>query len=184
MKNKFLYLFIIVFCQNLFSQTRIKGNVLLMPLGMLNGAMEAKVSDKFTIQPEVFVSPWKSFLDKRFEVYYASTEARYYFKESFEGFYVGGNVGVAFFHIKKWNYLDSPKYQRGTTFLMGATLGYQYKISEKLNADFFFGGGNSQAFYHGYYEGGNERYDDVNPWNRSGEWIPYKGGVMISYKLK
>jgi hypothetical protein len=63
-------------------------------------------------------------------------------------------------------------------------VGYQYKISENWNADFFLGGGTSQGFYHGYDEVDGDRYEGGNPWNRSGEWIPYKGGIMISYKLK
>ncbi len=182
-KTFFLLLFLSVF-HNFSAQTYIKGNVLLLPLGIGNVAMESKINDKFTIQPEFFVSPWKSFLDKRFQIYYFSVEGRYYFKEIFNGFYVGGNVGLAFFDIKKWNYLESTKYQRGYTFLLGATVGYQYKINENWNADFFLGGGTSQGFYHGYNEINGERYEGGNPWNRSGEWIPYKGGVMVSYKLK
>ena len=184
MKKGFFILLMIIFCENLSAQTYIKGNAVLLPIGMYNGALEAKINDKITIQPEFFVSPWKRFLGKRFQVYYISGEGRYYFKESFNGFYVGGNVGIAFFDIKKWNYLDSTKYQRGYTFLLGATVGYQYKISENWNADFFLGGGTSQGFYHGYNEVDGERYEGGTPWNRSGEWIPYKGGIMISYKLK
>jgi hypothetical protein len=166
------------------AQTYVKANVVTLPVGMVNFALEAKVNDHITLQPEFFVSPWKSFLGKRFQVYYFSTEGRYYFKESFKGFYAGGNFGIAFFDLKKWNYLESTKYQRGYTILMGATIGYQYPINDRWNADFFLGGGTSQGFYHGYNETDGQRYETSAPWNRSGEWIPYKGGVMISYKLK
>jgi hypothetical protein len=66
MKKSFLLLLMIVYCQFLTAQTYIKGNAVLLPVGMFNGALETKINDKFTIQPEFFASPWKSFLDKRF----------------------------------------------------------------------------------------------------------------------
>ena len=47
----------------------------------------------------------------------------------------------------------------------------------------FLGGGNSQGFYKGYYLNSNIRYEPAEKYNKSGEWIPYRGGVMISYKL-
>lgn len=184
MKKKICVILLFITVQFSFAQTRAKANLVLLPAGMLNFALEAKLNNHFTLQPEFFVSPWKSFLGKRFQVYYFSTEGRYYFNESFKGFYVGGNFGIALFDLKKWNYLQSTKFQRGYTLLMGATVGYQYKINENWNADVFLGGGTSQGFYHGYNETDGQRYEGSEPWNRSGEWIPYKGGLMISYKLK
>lgn len=184
MKKTFLLFSLILFSASSQAQTRIKGNILLLPLGIANVALEAKLNNHVTLQPEFLVSPWKSFFGEHFQIYYTSVEARYYFKESFKGFYLGGNVGLAFFDLKKWNYIDSPKYQRGHNLLIGATLGYQYQINDSWNADFFFGGGNSEGFYHGYYEEDGQRYENSNPWNRSGEWIPFKGGIMISYQLK
>jgi hypothetical protein len=50
--------------------------------------------------------------------------------------------------------------------------------------DIFAGGGWHQGFYHGYYNDGTPgRYEKAPNWNKSGEWLPYRGGVMISYKL-
>lgn len=184
MEKRFYLLFLGLFFQFSLAQTYAKANVALLPLGMPNMALEAKINNHITLQPEFFISPWKSFLGKRFQIYYFSLEGRYYFKESFNGFYAGGNFGLALFDLKKWNYLESTKYQRGYTILMGATVGYQYKINDNWNADFFLGGGTSQGFYHGYNETDGQRYEGSAPWNRSGEWIPYKGGIMISYKLK
>ena len=184
MKKAILLFLLMVALENYSAQTYIKGNILSLPIGIANGALEAKINNQFTIQPEFFASPWKSFFSKRFQVYYFSAETRYYFKESFNGIYLGGNAGIALFDIQKWNYFNSTKYQRGYTFLLGFTVGYQYKINENFNADVFLGGGTSQGFYHGYNEINGERYEPKNPWNRSGELIPYKGGIMISYKLK
>ena len=70
--------------------------------------------------------------------------------------------------------------------MLGAAVGYQLQWAERWNVDFFLGGGTSQGFYHGYEkkEEGISRYEKSAPWNKSGEWIPYRGGVMISYKLR
>ena len=56
-------------------------------------------------------------------------------------------------------------------------------ISEKLNLDMYLGGATSQGFYHGYDIIDGQRYEPKNPWNRSGELIPYKIGVALSYKI-
>jgi hypothetical protein len=42
--------------------------------------------------------------------------------------------------------------------------------------------GNQQGFYHGYYISTGERYETAKNWN-SGEWLPYRGGVMVSYRI-
>lgn len=172
------------FSQKVEAQTYAKINLAGLPLGMINGAAEARISKKFTLQPEFFISPWKSFFGNRLQIYNFNLEGRYYFKESFKHFYVGGNLGIAFFDLQKWNYLGTNAYQRGYTILMGVTVGYQYQIGERFNMDLYIGGANSQGFYHGYRIESGERYENSSPWNRSGEMIPYKIGVMLSYKLR
>ncbi len=184
MKKIFIAIFIGFVFQIIIAQTYAKVNVVTLPAGMLNAGLETKLGKKTTIQAEVFVSPWKSFLGKRLQVYYTGVEGRYYFKESFKGFYAGANFGLAIFDIQKWNYLQSQNHQRGFTIMTGATIGYQYKINDRWNADIFIGGGNSQGFYHGYDLQTGERYEGSEPWNRSGEWLPFKGGLMLSYKIK
>jgi hypothetical protein len=52
----------------------------------------------------------------------------------------------------------------------------------KIYVDCFLGGGWHQGYYKGYYIVG-ERYETVRNYNKSGEWLPYRGGVMVSYKL-
>jgi len=171
------------FSNKLVAQTYAKVNLLGLPVGMFNGGLEAKISDKMTLQPEFFISPWRSFLGNKLQIYNLNLEGRYYFKESFRHFYVGANAGIAIFDLQKWNYLNSNKYQRGYSWLFGITVGYQYPISEKLNLDMYLGGATSQGFYHGYDILDGQRYEPKNPWNRSGELIPYKIGVALSYKI-
>ena len=65
------------------------------------------------------------------------------------------------------------------------TLGYQWKLSEKWALDLFVGGGHQEAFYKGYSIETGERYDTwIHDYNKSGEWILYRGGLMIAYKIK
>ena len=49
--------------------------------------------------------------------------------------------------------------------------------------DCFLGGGWHQGFYKGYLLSTGERYEHAENYNKSGEWLPYRGGVMVSYKL-
>ncbi|WP_234108862.1 MULTISPECIES: DUF3575 domain-containing protein [Chryseobacterium] len=179
----------------------VKANAVFLPIGMLNAGVEHQLSEKWTLQEEIFISPWKSFGGMPAQIYMGGIEARYYFGEAFKHFYVGANLHVASFHMRKFNYWGdgdyqygpeypvyklSDVYQSGFAIMGGATVGYQWQINEKWNLDLFVGGGHSEGFYHGYVMSTGERYDVdyVDGPNRSGEWIPYKGGLMISYRLK
>lgn len=180
--------------------TYIKANALFLPIGMLNAGIETQLSKKFTFQTDIFISPWKSFAGKYAQVYMIGFDGRYYFKEAFKHFYVAANFSAARYKLQKWNYWsdtpyqyteDSPwyitsdLYQDGFSLMFGATVGYQFRLSENWNMDIYLGGGSSQDFYRGYHKDLGVRYDDPNrKWNKSGEWIPYRGGVMIAYKLK
>lgn len=102
-----------------------------------------------------------------------------------EKWYVGANIGMAVYDMQKWNYWNSSLYQKGFNLMLGATVGYQFKINDHWNLDLYLGGGNSQGFYHGWdgSKSPRERYDDADNWNKSGEWIPYRGGLMVAYKF-
>ncbi len=178
----------------------IKANAVFVPVGMLNAGLEYQLSPKITLQGDVFISPWKSFAGKYAQMYMGFLEGRYYFKEAFSKWYVGVNIGGSVFKMQKWNYwsdapykytetspeyITSDLYQRGFSLMMGATVGYQFQIGENWNMDLFLGGGTSQGFYRGYHKILGVRYDeDGRKWNKSGEWIPYRGGIMIAYKLR
>lgn len=165
----------------------IKGNIATMLITMPNIGLEYQLSPKYTLQGDIFISPWKSIRGNHAQVYMGHIEGRYYFKEVFNGWYIGANAGLSVFDIAKWNYLNTGKYQRGFNYMLGGVIGYQYQWKERWNLDFFIGGGTSQGFYHGYKKDENGeiiRYEEAPGRNRSGEWTPYRGGVMISYKLK
>ena len=179
----------------------IKANALFLPIGILNAGLEYQMSKKMTLQGEVFISPWKSFAGKDAQVYMIGFEGRYYFNEAFKHFYVGANFSAARFIIQKytyWNdnpyqytpespiYIGSDLYQDGFSYMLGATIGYQFQLSAKWNMDLYFGAGTIQSYYKGYVKSLGVRYDTGQDrvYNKSGEFLPYKGGIMISYRLK
>lgn len=184
--------------QNSENGFRLKANALFLPIGIVNVAGEFQLSKKITMQGDVFVSPWKSFSGHELQYYSASVEARYYFKEAFSGFYLGANIAASTYNVQKWNYwkdepyynqkdevyTKSDLYQKGHSFLLGITAGYQFRLSEKWFMDIYGTAGSSQDFYKGYERGTGKRYDDAVGFNKSSEIIPYRGGIMIAYKFK
>ncbi|CAI8753446.1 DUF3575 domain-containing protein [Chryseobacterium sp. IT-36CA2] len=176
----------------------IKGNALFAPIGILNLGIEKQISPKYTLQGDVFISPWKSFAGHKLQFYSISAEGRYYFNEAFKHWYVGANVSVASYNASKWNYwsdepmtdergqtfIQSNLYQKGYSIMLGITGGYQFQLSERWNLDLYATVGTAQSFYKGYDKSTGQRYDFAENFNKSGEIIPYRGGVMISYKLK
>lgn len=179
----------------------IKANALFLPIGVLNAGLEYQLTDKITLQGEVFISPWKSFAGKDAQVYMIGFDGRYYFKEAFKHWYIGANISAARYVIQKYNYWGegtyqylpnapvydrSDIYQDGYSLIFGATAGYQFQLSEKWNMDLYLGAGTVQSFYKGYVRSLGIRYDtDSAPgYNKSGEFLPYRGGIMISYKLR
>ncbi len=179
----------------------LKGNALLIPIGVINAGLEYQLNNKFTLQGDVLVSPWKSFSGHEAQIYIGTIEGRYYFKEAFKGWHIGANISAGTYIVQKpnyWNdrpyvdaqvglptpYINSQLYQKGFSFLFGVEGGYQFRLADNWNMDIFAGFGSSQDFYKGYVRGTGERYDSANGYNRSGEIIPYRGGVMISYRIK
>ncbi|WP_027377789.1 DUF3575 domain-containing protein [Kaistella palustris] len=179
----------------------IKANALFLPVGMLNAGVEYQLNKRYTVQAEVFISPWKSFMGKYAQVYMIGFDGRYYFDEAFKHWYVGANISAARIKIQKYNYwgdepfqytetspvyTNSDLYQNGYSLMLGAVVGYQFQLAHNWNIDLFLGAGTVQSFYRGWHKELGIRYDldPTRDFNRSGEFLPYRGGVMISYRLK
>ena len=178
----------------------VKANALFLPIGILNAGLEYQINKKMTVQGDVFISPWKSFMGKYAQIYMIGFDGRYYFDEAFKHWYVGANISAARYILQKYNYWsDKPTqytpespiyaasdlYQNGYSLFLGVTAGYQFELSKNWNMDLYLGGGTAQSIYKGYHKELGVRYDnDGRRWDKSGEIIPYRGGVMISYKLK
>lgn len=182
--KKLLVIAILLFSIHSQSQTYVKVNAATALLAVPNIALETSIGKKTTFQVDAMASFWKSFNGQRMEFYTLTTEVRYHFKEKYNGFYVGGHIGADRYKLQKWNYWNTNLYEDGFGYRAGATIGYDLKLNDKFMLDFFVGGGWHQGFYHGYYTDGTPgRYETAKHWNKSGEWLPYRGGVMISYKL-
>lgn len=182
MKKIFIFAFLIISIHS-HSQTYVKANALSTMLTIPNIGIETSIGKKSTFQFDITASFWKSIQGKPAEFYIFIPEYRYHFHEKHNGFYVGGHIGATIFNFQKWNYLNSTMYEKGFGYLLGATIGYQTKINDKFMLDCFLGGGSNQGFYKGYYIGTDNRYEQAKDYNKSGEWIPYRGGVMVSYRI-
>lgn len=184
MKKLTLSVIILLFSITLQSQTYIKINGLSALVGLPQVGIETSIGAKSTLSIDVFASFWKSFDGKPMQAVMLTPEYRYHFKEKYNGLYVGAHTGPDAYKLQKWDYWGTNKYEKGLGYRIGATIGYQKKISDKLTLDAFLGGGWHQGFYKGYYTDGTPgRYESATKYNKSGEWLPYRGGIMISYKL-
>ncbi len=202
--SKMAFLAVTSFFLNANAQTEIKANAAFLPVGMINIAAEKPLYKNFSLQAEGFISPWKSFGGKNLQVYMGTLEGRYYFKEMMKGWYIGAYGSIAAYNLQKWNYFKagpvlnndgspqllpdgtvriSEKYQKGLAFIIGISGGYHFTVSEKLGLDVYAGIGSSQSLYKGYLKDNDERYDGAKGWNKSGELIPTRGGLMVTYKL-
>ena len=167
------------------SQTYIKANAVTALLLVPNIGVETSIGKKITFQADVMASFWESFNGHHpMKLYSLVTEVRYHFQEKYNGFYFGGHAGVDRYQIQKWIYWDTNMYEDGIGYKFGATIGYEKKLNDRWLLDFFVGGGWHQGYYKGYYNDGTPgRYENVKNWNRSGDWLPYRGGIMVSYRL-
>ncbi len=187
----FLVLTILVFLGlgKSYAQTYIKGNVTTALLLMPSFGVETRLADNITFQFDFTASFWESFNHGPQKFIFATPEFRYYTKEIGSGFFAGVNGGMAWFEMQKYNYWNTDKYQKGHALLVGATIGYKWNLNDHWGIEAFLGGGFIQSHYKGYYVSTGERYDLYSEdtigrqWNLSGDWLPYKGGIMIVYKL-
>lgn len=190
LKNIVVVFFLLLFASKINAQERpyyVKGNGLLATVGLINLGVEHQISERYTIQGDFFISPWKQISNNHAQIYMGHIEGRYYFDKAFSKWYVGLNTGFGLFDITKWNYFNTNAYQRGFNCMFGGAMGYQWQVNSKWNIDLFIGGGFSEGFYHGYKKmdsGEVKRVDGATRWNKSGEWLIYRGGVMISYRIK
>jgi hypothetical protein len=173
----FLFISVIGYGQ----KTSIKGNVLTTLAGVPNFGIEQQLGKHFTFQFDAAASFW-TIDDVPYKFIMLFPELRYYIDKSGKGFFIGGHFGGAKYKLRKWNYTH--KYQEGYSVLMGGTIGYQFILNDRLNLELFLGGGHQEASYKGYYLKTGERYDGATNYNRSGEWLPYRGGIMLVYKIK
>lgn len=183
--KKYLSLLFLVSSFFSYSQTYVKFNGASALALITNVGIETSIGKKMTFQFDATGSFWESVNGAPFKAVILTPEVRYHFKEKNNGFYVGANISGGTFELQKYGYKNTDYYQKGYNYMLGITLGYQWKLSDKWALDLFVGGGHQEAFYKGYLLSTGERYDTwIHNYNKSGEWILYRGGLMIAYKIK
>ncbi|MDN3667217.1 DUF3575 domain-containing protein [Algibacter miyuki] len=164
-------------------QVSIKGNMLTALVAVPNFGVETHLGTHTTFQFDAAASFWtKDGAPIKFIMVFP--EFRYYTRESGSGFFVGAHIGGAKYKLQKPQYFDTDYYQDGYSVFYGMTLGYQFELNDRFNLELFLGGGNQQGYYKGLSLETGERVESAEKFNKSGEWLPYRGGLMLVYKLK
>ena len=189
-------------------QTYVKLNALYALGGVINPAVEMRLSERSTWQSELVFSPWESVTvngrsgPMRFAI--VMNEYRRYLRTHRQGWYLAANAGGMAFRMAKpyWQHGPrlQPKMSKGYGMMFGLAAGYQRPIGGRWVMDAYFGWAFMNSFYNGYSlmdglsEGGQEVYDkgelilrparhEHDPFNGSAEWLPNKIGVSIGYRI-
>lgn len=113
---------------------------------------------------------------------------RHYLKaDSHSGFFAGGDLGLYVFRMNK-NLAPlvvndhGDQYDVGYGFMLGMTLGYKYLFtkSKRWAVEASISGGWQRAQHEGYDYATGTRQFLLNP---SAEWLLYKGGIYLNYRL-
>ena len=186
---------------NLKAQAEVKFNTATALLLVPNFGVELHLAPGYTAQLDVLGSFWDSVGEDRdpYHINETFVEVRKYSQDNNQGWFAGAHVGFGMFTIQKVNalviydqyqdpdtYSDTPgSFQSGRAGFYGLSFGYKRALNERWALEAFLGGGLVQSNYKGY--AGFTRVDvlpgDTREFNRSGEWVLYRGGLMLSYAL-
>lgn len=193
--KKYFFLFFLLLSFFSYSQTELKFNTVTALILVPNIGIEVGFTNHLSFQLDATASFWDSFNGAPLQMVQVFPEFRYYPKENLKGLFIGGHVGFGMFtltknrfpeFVEKGNYTNDQQMSGRNTYY-GITLGYKKFINQKFGYEVFIGGGTSQANYRGYSYINRTRYDvpigETRNFNKSGEWLPYRGGVMLLYRI-
>lgn len=183
------------------AQAEVKFNTATALLLVPNFGVELHLAPGYTAQLDVLGSFWDSVGEDRdpYHINETFVEARKYSQDNNQGWFAGAHVGFGMFTIQKVNafviydqyqdpdtYSDVPgNFQSGRAGFYGLSFGYKRAFNERWALEAFIGGGLVQSNYKGY--AGFTRVDvlpgDTREFNKSGEWVLYRGGLMLTYLL-
>ncbi len=163
-----------------------KINVLPIAFGMGNLALEVGFGEHSAVElSTVFCFKENNFAGtgKPLILNMTLAEYRYYFLNTGHyGFFAGGDCAWDVYKLHKSiipgysdNYID---YDWGYGVTLGVTLGYKFRVTEHWFIEASASGGWRLASHEPYNNG-----EIVVPMNKSGEWLPYKCGVYVSYRF-
>ena len=166
-----------------YGQHKVKVNAATTLLGFPSIGYERPIGKYFSFHIDAIGSTFNRYHNMPLKFLIITPEVRYYPKATQTGFFVGGHLGGSTFHLQKYGYENTNKYQKGYNYMAGISLGYVYALTEKFALEAFVGGGTIQSFYKGYDSTTGVRYEDADKFNKSGEWLPYRGGVNLVWKI-
>jgi hypothetical protein len=195
---KYLSFFIVLFSITLYSQTELKFNLASAALLVPNIGIEVQISDRFSYQLDTSASFYDNIEGSPFHMTQIFNELRFYpkNKRNKRSFFVGAHVGYGMYNLRLprgianisgSEYKEEGSYQYGRNAYYGITIGKKIPLKNaKFNLEVFVGGGSSQSNYK-YYNKDEQRVFAITNYkrkfNKSGEELPYRGGLMLTYKL-
>ena len=182
------------------AQIYAKLNGLYALVGVVNPAVEFRLTDHSAFQTEFVYSPWKSInvdgQSKPMHFGIFLNEYRYYFRGYARGWYVGGNAGMMAFrmskpYIENWSLKFEDRYCKGYGMMIGLCVGWERQLGERWLLDAFLGWSWMDSHYNGYsFDGEIDMHphrpvqpEHPDPFNGSSEWYPNKIGVSIGYRI-
>lgn len=191
--KKALFIFLLLSLSTYsFSQTYVKFNLATPFIGGVNPSVETAISKHWTFSFDILATfKNETSTSGPMRILMVMPEGRYFLKEKFNGFYGGINFGYAMSRMSKPTWLDNTyKNTKGFdyswTMVLGFTIGYEYKINDRWLSEIFIGGGRAWSMHDRYtFDGQKQTYPDGTPIkiNGSAEYLPYKGGINICYRL-
>ena len=180
-----------------FGQTELKFNLATAPLLVPNIGIEVKLSEKIGYQLDTSASFYNDIEGSPFHMTQIFNEFRFYpNKNQKRNFFIGAHIGYGMYNIRlpKWianlsgsEFKEEGSYQYGRNAYYGITIGKKIPLkNERFGFEVFIGGGSSQSNYK-YYNKNEQRIFAITNYkrkfNKSGEALPYRGGLMLTYKL-
>lgn len=165
------------------AQRFIKGNLASTLVGIPQVGVEHRTGPRTTFQVDLIVSPWQSIRGKPFQFGILVAEQRWHRNPDLLGFYAGVNAGLVAYHMQKPFYWGTDYFQYGFGAVLGGTVGYKWEANERWSFDAFAGGGTVQSVYKGKLWSTGEPYAPAEDWNKSGELVPYRVGLMLARRM-
>ena len=195
---KYLFGFLFLISVTLNSQTELKFNLASALVLVPNVGIEVQLSDRFGYQLDTSASFYDNIEGSPFHMTQIFNELRFYpkTKKNNRSFFIGAHVGYGMYNLRlpKWittivdtEYKEEGSYQYGRNTYYGITIGKKIPLkNKKFNLEIFVGGGSSQSNYK-YYNKDEQRIFAITNYkrkfNKSGEELPYRGGLMLTYRL-
>ena len=187
-KRLFFLLSLAIYSYSAFSQqVIIKNNLLYNLTATPNLAVETSLNDKMTLEIAGGYNPFTFGDNKKLKHWLVESEARYWFSDDFDKFFVGAHLYGGEFNIGSisplFDFFDDLKDYRyqGNYIGGGLSAGHRWKFNEKWSIDMNLGIG---VVYSDYDKYGGEK---CALWIESGNKTYFgltKLGISIAYTLK